>query len=181
MATKASVDGWIGEFDKFLDEEFDGGKAYKANKADWLDGKWSGLTLPTGDEAPRATGVPKQKLLDLRSQAHHDPGAASPAQDRRARDRRTAARPSRPARASTGPRARPGLRHPAGRGLSRAPVRPGQRARHLHPAPLGHRSTRRPRKHYTPLGTSAPTRPTSRCSTRRCRKRRCWASSTASR
>jgi len=64
VVTQADVDGWIAEFDKFLDEEFDGGKAYHANKADWLDGKWSGLKLPTGDER-HATGVPRTKLLDL--------------------------------------------------------------------------------------------------------------------
>ncbi|MBU1375272.1 MAG: 2-oxoglutarate dehydrogenase E1 component [Alphaproteobacteria bacterium] len=64
VASQADVDGWVGEFDKFLDEEFDGGKAYKANKADWLDGKWSGLKLPSGDER-FATGVSKQKLIDL--------------------------------------------------------------------------------------------------------------------
>jgi 2-oxoglutarate dehydrogenase E1 component len=64
LATQADVDGWIADFDKFLDAEFDGGKSYAANKADWLDGKWSGLKLPSGDER-HATGVPKQKLLDL--------------------------------------------------------------------------------------------------------------------
>jgi 2-oxoglutarate dehydrogenase E1 component len=64
VASQAEVDGWIKDFDKFLDEEFDAGKAYAANKADWLDGKWSGLKLPSGDER-YATGVPKTKLLDL--------------------------------------------------------------------------------------------------------------------
>ena len=64
VATQVDIDGWIAEFDKYLDEEFEGGKSYAANKADWLDGKWSGLKLPTGDER-HATGVPKQKLLDL--------------------------------------------------------------------------------------------------------------------
>ena len=64
VCSQAEVDGWVGEFDKFLDEEFESGKQYKANKADWLDGKWAGLKLPTGDER-FATGVPKQKLLDL--------------------------------------------------------------------------------------------------------------------
>jgi 2-oxoglutarate dehydrogenase E1 component len=64
VCTQGDVDGWIAEFDKFLDEEFDGGKAYHANKADWLDGKWSGLKLPTGDER-HATGVAKAKLVDL--------------------------------------------------------------------------------------------------------------------
>ena len=30
-------------FQKFLSEEFENSKSYKPNKADWLDGKWSGL------------------------------------------------------------------------------------------------------------------------------------------
>jgi 2-oxoglutarate dehydrogenase E1 component len=63
-ATQAEVDGWIAEFDTFLDAEFDNGKAYHADKADWLDGKWSGLRLP-GAEESGVTGVSKQKLLDL--------------------------------------------------------------------------------------------------------------------
>ncbi|THD50939.1 2-oxoglutarate dehydrogenase E1 component [Phenylobacterium sp.] len=63
-ATQAEVDGWIAEFDKFLDSEFDSGKTFHADKADWLDGKWSGLKLP-GSEESGVTGVPKQKLLDL--------------------------------------------------------------------------------------------------------------------
>jgi 2-oxoglutarate dehydrogenase E1 component len=64
VATQGDVDGWIKEFDTFLDEEFDAGKAYHANKADWLDGKWASVKLPTGDER-YVTGVPKQKLVDL--------------------------------------------------------------------------------------------------------------------
>jgi 2-oxoglutarate dehydrogenase E1 component len=63
-ATQAEVDGWIAEFDTFLDAEFDNGKTYHADKADWLDGKWSGLRLP-GAEESGVTGVSKQKLLDL--------------------------------------------------------------------------------------------------------------------
>jgi 2-oxoglutarate dehydrogenase E1 component len=63
VAGQAEVDGWIAEFDQFLDAEFEAGKAYKPNKADWLDGKWSGRK-PTGEEKS-TTGVPKQKLLDL--------------------------------------------------------------------------------------------------------------------
>ena len=64
VATQVEVDGWISEFDKFLDAEFDSGKTYHADKADWLDGKWSGLKLP-GSEDSGVTGVPKRKLLDL--------------------------------------------------------------------------------------------------------------------
>jgi 2-oxoglutarate dehydrogenase E1 component len=32
------------EYRADLDKEFEIGQAYKPNKADWLDGKWSGLT-----------------------------------------------------------------------------------------------------------------------------------------
>ncbi|MCH1927570.1 hypothetical protein L6232_22510, partial [Shewanella sp. C31] len=63
VASQGDVDGWIAEFDRFLDAEFDSGKAYKPNKADWLDGKWSGRK-PSGEEK-YATGVAMQKLLDL--------------------------------------------------------------------------------------------------------------------
>ena len=64
LVTKEESDRWVSEFADFLDREFEAGKSYKANKADWLDGKWSGLQLPTADER-RVTGVPRQKLLDL--------------------------------------------------------------------------------------------------------------------
>ena len=65
VATEAEVAGWIAEFDAFLDAEFDAGKVYKADKADWLDGAWAGLTLPGDEERRGQTGVPMQKLVDL--------------------------------------------------------------------------------------------------------------------
>ena len=65
VATEAEVSGWVEEFERFLDEEFEAGKSYKANKADWLDGKWSGLEGPHGEAARGDTGVPLQKLKDL--------------------------------------------------------------------------------------------------------------------
>ncbi|WP_417672507.1 thiamine pyrophosphate-dependent enzyme, partial [Roseibium sp.] len=36
-----------------LDGEFDAGQAFKPNKADWLDGKWSGLKRADDEEDPR--------------------------------------------------------------------------------------------------------------------------------
>lgn len=65
VATQADIDAWIKEFDDFLDAEFEGGKTYKADKADWLDGKWAGLTLPGDEDRKGKTGVPLQKLKDL--------------------------------------------------------------------------------------------------------------------
>jgi 2-oxoglutarate dehydrogenase E1 component len=65
VVTQGDVDGWISEFEQFLDSEFDAGKVYKANKADWLDGAWAGLALPESDERRGDTSVSLQKLIDL--------------------------------------------------------------------------------------------------------------------
>jgi 2-oxoglutarate dehydrogenase E1 component len=65
VVTEAEINGWVDEFAAFLDAEFEAGKTYKANKADWLDGKWAGLTLPGDEERRGQTGVPMARLLDL--------------------------------------------------------------------------------------------------------------------
>lgn len=65
VTTQAEVDGWIAEFDTFLDKEFEQGKTYTATKADWLDGKWSGLGLPEEDERRGSTAVALPRLKDL--------------------------------------------------------------------------------------------------------------------
>ncbi len=64
-ATQDEIDAWIADFNRFLDAEFEAGKTYTPDKADWLDGKWSGLALPDGEERRGVTAVPRQKLLDL--------------------------------------------------------------------------------------------------------------------
>jgi len=66
VVTQEQADGWVAEFEAFLDAEMAAGKSYKPNKADWLDGKWQGLEHDTSAEAPRGdTAVPMQKLKDL--------------------------------------------------------------------------------------------------------------------
>ena len=47
VITAEELDGFIAEFDAFLDKEFDAGKTYHADKADWLDGKWSRMARPS--------------------------------------------------------------------------------------------------------------------------------------
>ncbi|HZF45570.1 MAG TPA: 2-oxoglutarate dehydrogenase E1 component [Sphingomonadaceae bacterium] len=48
---------WAGEtaahFIAVLDQEFDAGKGYKANEADWFGGRWSGLNKPADPETAR--------------------------------------------------------------------------------------------------------------------------------
>ena len=63
VVTPDQVEGWVAEFAAFLDKEFDAGKTYRADKADWMDGKWSGLEK--GGEGPGDTSAPLQKLRDL--------------------------------------------------------------------------------------------------------------------
>jgi 2-oxoglutarate dehydrogenase E1 component len=65
MATAEEVDAWIAEFTAWLDAEFEAGKTWHADRADWLDGKWAGLALPKTDERRGDTAVARQKLLDL--------------------------------------------------------------------------------------------------------------------
>ena len=64
VATAEQVEAWLGEFDQFLDAQFEAGKSYRADKADWLDGKWSGLAKAT-DAIVGQTAVPLQKLKDI--------------------------------------------------------------------------------------------------------------------
>ncbi len=65
VATAAEIQGWIDEFEAFLDAEFDAGKTYRSNKADWLDGKWSGLGLPEDDDRRGKTDVDLDTLRML--------------------------------------------------------------------------------------------------------------------
>ncbi len=64
-ATQAEVDGWIAEFDQFLDSEFEAGKSFEASKADWLDGQWSNLGRPEDDERRGDTAVPLARLKEI--------------------------------------------------------------------------------------------------------------------
>jgi 2-oxoglutarate dehydrogenase E1 component len=65
VVSQADVDGWIAEFEAFLDAEFEAGKTYQANKADWLDGKWAHMALAEGEDRRGDTAVAAQRLRDI--------------------------------------------------------------------------------------------------------------------
>jgi len=65
LVSEEQEQAWSKEFDAFLDDEFESGKQYKANTADWLDGRWSGLGLPEGDERRGDTAVALERLKTL--------------------------------------------------------------------------------------------------------------------
>jgi 2-oxoglutarate dehydrogenase E1 component len=65
VITQAEVDAELARFEQYLDEQFEAGKTFKADKADWLDGQWKGVGLPEGDERRGETAVPEARLKDL--------------------------------------------------------------------------------------------------------------------
>jgi 2-oxoglutarate dehydrogenase E1 component len=63
--TRADFEAWVKQFETFLDTEFDAGKAYKPNKADWLDGAWAGLKQSTDGDNRGETAVRVERLVEL--------------------------------------------------------------------------------------------------------------------
>jgi 2-oxoglutarate dehydrogenase E1 component len=65
VCTPSEVEGWITDFDAFLDAEFEAAKSYHAEKADWLDGKWASLEKSSIETVRGETAVPMHVLKDL--------------------------------------------------------------------------------------------------------------------
>jgi 2-oxoglutarate dehydrogenase E1 component len=59
------VEEMVKEFEAFLEAAFTKGKDLKTNKADWLEGEWSGFSLPIDEDRRGKTGVAKAKLKEL--------------------------------------------------------------------------------------------------------------------
>ncbi len=67
VVSAEEVEGMKAAWRAKLDTEFEAGQVYKPNKADWLDGKWSGLKRADDEEDPRrgSTGVAMDDLKAL--------------------------------------------------------------------------------------------------------------------
>ncbi|WP_206456410.1 2-oxoglutarate dehydrogenase E1 component [Aurantimonas marina] len=67
VVSQEEVDARKAEWRKIVEEEFEAGQSYLPNKADWLDGAWSGLRKAEELEEPRrgVTGVPLKTLKDI--------------------------------------------------------------------------------------------------------------------
>ncbi len=65
VVTQAELDEWQNDFNAFLDKEFEAGKSYRVNKADWLDGDWAGFALPEDDDRRGKTEFPLNRLREL--------------------------------------------------------------------------------------------------------------------
>ena len=70
VVTQGEVDKLKADWRSRLEAEYEAGQAYKPNKADWLDGRWSGLkpAQELGDDDRRGqTGVDMAKLKEIGS------------------------------------------------------------------------------------------------------------------
>jgi 2-oxoglutarate dehydrogenase E1 component len=70
LVTEGEVDKMRGDWRHRLEAEFEAGQSYKSNKADWLDGRWSGLKSgqdSIDDDRRGVTGVDVSKLKNLAS------------------------------------------------------------------------------------------------------------------
>ncbi len=67
LLTQAQIDEAKAAWRTRLEEEFEAGQSYKPNKADWLDGAWTGLKVAETDDIPRRgkTGLPLEELREI--------------------------------------------------------------------------------------------------------------------
>ena len=66
LLTAEQADGMVAEWNQRLENEFQAANSYKPNKADWLEGTWSGLDKARGYDARRGdTDVPTKVLQQV--------------------------------------------------------------------------------------------------------------------
>jgi 2-oxoglutarate dehydrogenase E1 component len=62
---EADIAGWAQAFNARLESDFEAAKSFKPNKADWLEGRWSGLEVAQGEERRGRTGVALDRLKEV--------------------------------------------------------------------------------------------------------------------
>ncbi|MDH3242437.1 MAG: 2-oxoglutarate dehydrogenase E1 component, partial [Alphaproteobacteria bacterium] len=62
VLTREQVDAEIAAFRQELEEDFEASKTFKPNKADWLEGAWTGFEVASGDKRSGYTAVPLKTL-----------------------------------------------------------------------------------------------------------------------
>ncbi|MEJ6398994.1 2-oxoglutarate dehydrogenase E1 component [Yoonia sp. 208BN28-4] len=64
LIPEGEIEDMKASFQSHLNEEFETGKTYKPNKADWLDGRWSHLDRRDGDNYQRGETAIKPETMD---------------------------------------------------------------------------------------------------------------------
>ncbi len=65
LVPEGEIEEMKAAFQAHLNEEFEVGKNFKPNKADWLDGKWSGLGAEAEEYAPGQTGISPETMAEI--------------------------------------------------------------------------------------------------------------------
>jgi 2-oxoglutarate dehydrogenase E1 component len=65
IVTEAEAEKMASDFMAYLDSQFEAAKSYRPNKADWLEGAWSGLKVASGDARRGETAVSTEFLKEV--------------------------------------------------------------------------------------------------------------------
>jgi 2-oxoglutarate dehydrogenase E1 component len=65
VMTREEIDTIRSNFQGYLQDEFDAGKEYRPNKADWLDGRWAGMNTGRGEYQRGETGYDTGELREI--------------------------------------------------------------------------------------------------------------------
>ena len=65
LIPEGEIEDMKAAFQSHLNEEFEAGKDYKPNKADWLDGRWSGIDREGAEYQPGQTAIAPETLKDV--------------------------------------------------------------------------------------------------------------------
>ena len=78
ILTEDDAKNKLSDFKKFLDNEFELSKSYKPNKADWLDGTWTGIKIASIDARRGKTSSTEDDLKILAKEIHTIPEDFTP-------------------------------------------------------------------------------------------------------
>ena len=73
LVTQADVDRMKADWRAHLQTEWEVGQQYKPNKADWLDGAWTGLRIADSQDEPHAASTPDSPAEVSEIDAQPDP------------------------------------------------------------------------------------------------------------
>ncbi len=65
LLSEAEVEAMLTDFHARLDVDFQAAESYKPNKADWLEGSWTGMEAARGEERRGQTAVPIKTLKEI--------------------------------------------------------------------------------------------------------------------
>ena len=78
LVTAAEIEQMHADFRVLLEEEFAASDSYRPNRADWLDGKWSGIGLAEEGARRGVTGVDVERLKEIGCKITHFPKNFTP-------------------------------------------------------------------------------------------------------